>query len=105
MTEQNVLVADLHRRWSVSVAEHRIKGMSKVVGLNAAVLLSQRQQEGENHQQEQEELKRQREPEDAAPERGSTSCCSIPIRTAGSGSNASARPIATDSVYFFLILG
>lgn len=45
----NALTASLHRRWSVSVAEHRVEGMSKVVGLRTVVLLSHWQQEGEDH--------------------------------------------------------
>lgn len=94
---RRVLVADLHGRRSFSVAEHRVEGMSKVVGLSAVVLLGQRQQEGEDHQQEQEELERQREPEDAAPERGPASRRHVQIRTAGSGSSGAARPAHTHS--------
>lgn len=65
--------AHLHWRWPVSVAEHRVQGMSKVVGLRTVVLLRQGQQEGKDHQQEQEELERQRHPEDAPQKRGPAS--------------------------------
>lgn len=39
----------LHGRRPVHVAEHRVEGMSEVVGLGAVVLLRHWQQEGEDH--------------------------------------------------------
>lgn len=33
------LIAGLHRRWSVVVAEHGVEGTSKVVGLGAVIIL------------------------------------------------------------------
>lgn len=88
-----VSAAPLHRRRSVGVAEHRVEGMSKVVGLSAVVLLGHRQQEGEDHEQEQEELEGQRDPEDAPQKRGPTSRRRVRVRRGGSGSNVAARPV------------
>lgn len=60
--------ASLHRRRPVGVAEHRVEGVGKVVGLGAVVLLGHGQQERQNHEQEQQEVQRQRHPEDAPQE-------------------------------------
>lgn len=91
----NTLEASLHWRWSVSVAEHRVEGMSKVVGLRAVVLLRHWQQEGKDHQQEQDELERQRDPEDAPQKRGPTNRRYLRIRREGTGSSVAARPAHT----------
>lgn len=55
----------LHRRRSVGVAEHRVEGVGKVVGLRAVVLLGHGQQERQHHQEEQQEVQGQRHPQDA----------------------------------------
>lgn len=89
-----VLRDHLHRRRSVCVAEHGVKGMSQVVGLSAVVLLRQRQQEGQSYQQEQEELEGQRHPENTAPEQRPARC-SLRIRREGTGSSVSVRPAHT----------
>lgn len=47
VSERNV--GGLHRRRPVSVAEHRVEGVSEVVGLRAVVLLGHWQQECEDH--------------------------------------------------------
>lgn len=90
----NLSLPTLHRRWSVGVAEHRVEGVSEVVGLSAVVLLRHWQQEGTDHQQEQEELDRQRHPQ-SAPQEASSWRRRLQIRREGSGSSAAARSAHT----------
>lgn len=47
--ERSVCAVTLHWRWSVGVAEHRVEGMGKVVGLGTVVLLRHWQQESKDH--------------------------------------------------------
>lgn len=46
---QECFYVHLHRRWSVGVAQHRVEGIRKVVGLSTVVLLGHWQQEGKEH--------------------------------------------------------
>lgn len=47
--ERSVCAVSLHWRWPVGVAEHRVEGMGKVVGLGTVVLLRHWQQESKDH--------------------------------------------------------
>lgn len=99
LLDHTVLLDHLHRRRSVHVAEHGVKGMSKVVGLSTKVLLRQRQQEGKSYQQEQEELEGQCHPEHTAPEQGPAAWYSLQIRREGTGSSFSVIPAYTSHTF------
>lgn len=49
LEKRSACAVRLHWRRPVGVAEHRVEGMGKVVGLGAVVLLRQGQQESKDH--------------------------------------------------------
>jgi len=89
--------AGLDRGGSVKVSEHRVEGVSQVVGVPAVVLLGHGQQEGQHHQQEHGELQGQRRPQDAPRERGPTTRRRR-VRRGGTGSSGAERPAGEHSV-------
>lgn len=90
--ESSACAVRLHWRWPIGVAEHRVEGMSKVIGVAAVVLLRHWQHERKDHQQEQEELEGQSHTEDA-PQKASAIRRRLGIRREGNGSSVAAIPV------------